>query len=126
MISKKLLSEVLGLEVKAIVATTDNDVKYSKFGNLLHNKPKQVNINIHELAHKCKEWATKQKSVDESVGVSMYLKSDTRGSIYNFCEIWLTSLGAHYLYIEDEFVATTESEAIFRACEWILEQKNEV
>ena len=57
MISKELLSEVLSLNVLAILKTLNGEVYYlfdESCGNLVSRETK---INIYELAHKCKEWA---------------------------------------------------------------------
>lgn len=61
-------------------------------------------INIYELAYKCKEWA---------FGKMFFLSSgfDTDGA---FCLDRMNS---------KSFIAETEPEAIFKACQWILENK---
>ena len=122
--SKELLSEVLGLKVCEVVSITLE--KNTDFMRLdyecikilidegLANKQGLVRgysvryINIHELAHKCKEWALKQ---NHSL-TSWAYKTDSA-----FCEIGSRE-DDDYMFFE----ATTEVEAIFKACEWIMEQ----
>lgn len=109
MISKELLSEVLGINILTEVSdddlTENNILIYWEFdgsGNDCRN------INIYELAHKCKEylyggvWTYTIVKEDDAVEVRLY-NSITRKS-FNFIE-W------------------EEPAAIFKACEWMLEQK---
>jgi hypothetical protein len=105
MISKELLSEALGYKIHYIHETLD-------YGDLIYEYESahgyiQTDINIHELAHKCKEWA--------------YENSYTVWSgLYCFAYVQ-----KHYNEGEELFSckADTEPEAIFKACEWILENK---
>jgi hypothetical protein len=60
-------------------------------------------VNIHELAHKCKEWA--RDKYDCTISSSIYKE-------YSKC--WAITL-------DESFVAPTEPEAIFQACQWILD-----
>jgi hypothetical protein len=73
-------------------------------------------INIHELAHKCKEWA---KSLDYRI-LSGYDDCDDM-------ETWTVLINHRYgeggCSCDDFFEAETESEAIFQACQWILDNK---
>ena len=105
MINKKLLSEVLGLNVYGF-RTEENTiiVDHENGMPLISNK----HINIHELAHKCKEWVH-NKGILISSGVSEF---GTR-----FC--YLTSGDKQ----EPPFIADTEPEAIFKACQWILDNE---
>ena len=77
MISKELLSEVL--ETKAWDIKISNNILICLIGD-----GSEYRLNIHELAHKCKEWACTYKYLLES--------------------------------------GSTEPEAIFKACQWILDQ----
>ena len=102
MISKELLSEVINQNVKVIVLK-ENTVFYQcedGFDDL---------INIHELAHKCKEWAL---SVYDSIDFMVYGRSQ--------CDITIFTQPDDIKY---NFNADTEPEAIFKACEWILKDK---
>ena len=123
MISKELLSEVLGIEHilecrQSVNVFWVTDAK-SHCG--------AIAINIYELAHRCKEWAFETKGVQiiharkygYGVGVVKYFSSI---EVYN----------GHYLYNPSDelgtstqvsFEADTEPEAIFRACQWVLDNK---
>ena len=112
MISKELLSEVLDLKRVDDIYIEDNILYFCKL-----NK----GINIYELVHKCKEWAyTKYKIILTSKLFDYQIKNifdcyletgeKSRENIRNF---------AH-----PDFISNTEPEAIFKACQWILENKN--
>ncbi len=105
MISEKLLSEVLcrkvipnhewesSLEYSFMI----NDIKHSQ------------SINIYELAHKCKEWARlKGRSLRSNPSWDDCKKYECDDRDYDDMP----------MFIED-----TEPEAIFKACQWILENK---
>ena len=132
MISQKLLSEVLfdgRVKIKGL-GVNGNILDYSLFCNLNqlhdtdHNKDIPDNhyvvemnryddINLHELAHKCKEWAYKKGfSVD-----SRYW-NDVLSSVELFDVLWSPPKGSMYICDAD-----TEVEAIFKACQWIMEQR---
>ena len=106
MISKELLSEVLGSKVRSI-EIINSSVTYT----LCHSVIGYVYINIYELAHKCKEWATKQKYS------------------FNICyrDDWWDRLEkrVHIDFYNNSksFQSDTEPEAIFKASQWILENK---
>ena len=105
-ISKELLSEVLGFSID----NCWND------GNLIVWKEDGMSeINVFELAHKCKEWA-KSKDFDIYSGYD----SDIVDGMY-FCTIDRYDISiirfAEYSY--------SEVEAIFKACQWLLENKAE-
>jgi len=71
-----------------------------------------VNINIYELAHKCKEWAFNE-------GYSILI--DILG-IDNY-QISMEQLkDGKPAYVKDLY-NTTEPKAIFLACQWILDNK---
>jgi hypothetical protein len=109
MISKKLLSEVLSLKYPIRIihhfCKGQNALNYD-----LHVECAlfQESINIYELAHRCKEWAY-------SKGYDIY--SDCNGA--DVCNI-----GSNYS-IAPFHHNVTEPEAIFKACEYIMEQKND-
>ena len=105
MISIELLEAIRTNDYK--VLAIDVDKEDNKIGYLLSNK-QWYWINIYELAHKCKEWAILNGG-------------------YN---IWSSGYGKE-CYIDGRrfkefenirFLAASEPEAIFKACEWILEQ----
>ena len=114
MISKELLSEVLGLEIKEIknksngaLYVTDNCVGFS-------TKEETTGlINIYELAHKCKEWAKSKHFIDIDSHCD--------------CARWGAEATAHNgrpsVFYEQVFIGRTEHEAIFKACKWIKDNK---
>ena len=102
-ISKELLSEVLGYKVDYIAGVGETYVGF-------HTEMGGTNINIYELAHKCKEWANKQGYKKVYSGI---YESTDQGSMY------ICILDSNDTNCKD-FWADTEVEAIFKACEWIL------
>ena len=70
-------------------------------------------LNIYELAHKCKEWAYKTHNKIISSEVSV--------------EDWVSVVAHFYgnlqVHIEESFRGETEPEAIFKACQWILDKE---
>ncbi len=108
-ISKELLCEVYeyddGREIFDI-CLEDNDVKFS-YSHKDFGEDEEV-INIHELAHKCKEWAIKDDYfIDSSInGVcAMAIISTKEGQV-----------GRNH-------IMDSEPEAIFKACQWIKDNK---
>ena len=106
--SKELLSKVLGVYVTEFYLDCESLVyTYDRIFN--ENEQYKDDINIYELAHKCKEWAS--------------YKGHTLSSTYHphnncICNIDIVTKNFK------QFEANTEPEAIFRACEWILENKD--
>ena len=104
--SKELLSEVLGLKINLVeIDEARNKVFYycNQFGRITGE------INIYELVHKCKEWA-----FDKGFVLKSYKKQGAFSGTYHYA-----------IDINDkicEWLANTEYEAIFKACEWIMEQ----
>jgi hypothetical protein len=107
MISKELLSEVLGSATKGLKSFGLSECgiylifQYEDFDD---------SISVYELAHKCKEWAYNLK---QEIIIKSYTVFNAGG-----CEL-IDKMGCS-VYICD---AKTEPEAIFKACEWIMEQK---
>ena len=115
MISKELLSEVLEIKVFTEIREDDdvrnNILVYWEFDGY-HNECR--NINIYELAHKCKEWAIGE------YGFSLHsfpCPDDT----YT-CEIYKFHKSTGYAIV-DWFNCLSEVESIFKACQWILDNK---
>lgn len=103
MISKELLNEVLKADIRKINnSILDGNLYYYK--TFVKCKSK---INIYELAHKCKEWALNLGYILYSTvhGYECYI--DSRNFIDN---------------TPVRFLAETEPEAIFNACQWILDK----
>ena len=125
MISKELLSEILK-EYKfpfSYEYSTYND--YTKKIYFYVNSELKIDffsINIYELAHKCKVWATENKYtiLTEDMhpnGYFAYVLSN-KESIENYgylCE---------HKVIKDIPHNKTEPEAIFAACQWIIDNRS--
>jgi hypothetical protein len=115
MISKELLSEVLAIVCVNIREVYDNEIIYTSYE--LPRIQDWKSINIHELAHKCKEWAWSYKYLLES-GVT-----ETP-----FCSITNTNeddeLGM--AFPDERLLADSEPEAVFDACQWVLNNKQVV
>ena len=106
MISKELLSEVLGKEVTNIQkGCTENELKITAY---FGDARQSFHINIYELAYKCKEWAYEN-------------------DYYIYSIVTFAAEGSCYLTHENNiskrlktFDSDTEQEAILKACEYIL------
>lgn len=111
MISKELLGEVLKADIKKINnSILDGNLYYYK--TFVKCKSK---INIYELAHKCKEWALRKNYILAS-------ESNTYGGI---CNMSISSMDVDVFYnIQSITRANTEVEAVIKACEWILNNKD--
>ena len=108
MISKELLSEVLNVHVRPTFYFDCETLvyEYDKIKDL--DECYKSEINIHELAHKCKEWAFKQ-------GFMFDIQWHTNRNPFS---IVIKSYGKDSQF----YCAETEPEAIFKACEWILKE----
>ena len=112
MISKELLSEVLGKEILSIYNEPRkclHCIGFTVKGDMFNGADY---INIHELQHKCKEWAK-----TESYHITTYTHLDTSA----------VSL-IHYTnkdkrYSSPPMSVLSEPEAVFKACQWILNNK---
>jgi len=107
MISKELLSEVLDEKVNEEETDMEGKILLRHLNNKIwwHNDEQVKSINIYELAHKCKEWVR-----DKEYMMTIYLHLDCIAVKLSERDI--------------AFVADSEPEAIFKACEWIREQKD--
>ncbi len=105
MISKELLSEVLGKEY---------DVKHITIQGttVWYDNYESCTINIYELAHLCKEWALKY-----NILIIAYKHDFAVAKISNNITGKRVS--------DSMFSSDTEPEAIFKACQWILKEINE-
>lgn len=119
MISKELLSEVLNNKK---ILLSKNDLLIENNVLLFDNKCNYlVNINIYELAHKCKEWAFKQGYALTPMNDFGFGNKDTDNfkSYWTSCYINLRPSNGTHLYCVE---MTSEPEAIFKACEWVLKE----
>ena len=111
MISEELLSEVLSLPISQepiIENMKSNSIEYyvDEYNN---DYPKY--INIYELMHKCKEWAS---SLDSN---EYWLQSWIEQSpTLAVCEV-------DYQSDNKGFTANTEPDVVFKACEWIMNKE---
>lgn len=118
-ISKELLSEVLDNEVPYQVKVHKIIIKNNSLNYFYNSKDSggglfEANeyINIYELAHKCKEWAVIRQfynvaSLLDYTGYTCIIRQDPMT----------------FLNTELRFRAGTEPEAIFKACQYIMENK---
>ena len=111
MISRELLSKVLDEDNSVIGEYT----YISKHKNMVHigieldGIPKEKKINIYELADKCKAWCVEQKYPLETLCAENFVKV----KVYQ----------GHWIEKPKiVFQEHTEIEAIFKACEWILNE----
>ena len=132
MISKELLSEVLNLNMwktDSLNISIDENKVYCNgifLGDLGYQQSSDV-VNIYELAHKCKEWAHKSE---------YYINSGQmdKNSLENALKWFATIFNPHKRIGEKQtlygkemlrtFYLDTEPEAIFKACQWILDNKD--
>ena len=103
--NKELLSEVLGIDVNEVKGIEAN----TPICGCVHSDGWYDEINIYELAHKCKEWA-----FDKGFVLKSYKKQGALSGTYHYA-IDINENVA-------EWLSNTEQEAIFKACEWIMEQ----
>ena len=103
MISKELLSVVLCSDCTKVDKLLGNTLGFCVANADVGR------INIYELAHKCKEWAW-AKGID--------LQIMNHGEAKFCCKIDERNVKYHSAKWGE-----TEPEAIFKACQWILENK---
>ena len=107
--SKELLSEVLGLKINLVeIDEARNKVFYycNQFGKITGE------ISTFELAHKCKEWAKLKHFID----------IDSHPGCARWGAKAVSHNGKPSVFYEQVFIGRTEPEAIFKACEYIMEQ----
>ena len=117
MTSKELLNKVLNIEIvsyqmkqKNILAYEYNKVSKNQWsGKTFCNR----SINIYELAHKCKEWALSKGYIINSGATT---SNDWSSTIYKVIK------ENPYIKELSHTWGQSENEAIFRACQWILDK----
>ena len=113
-ISDELLKEILGDIVTKNVQISPSKLLFKESRAMIDTSHI---INIHELAHKCKDWAWNKDFVLESFPITF--DGETMDARVN-----VTKGKANSLFLSsDYFDESTEPEAIFKACEWILSQE---
>ena len=122
MISKELLSVVLGFEVTNILHINNNTIAVYD-GTVLDDSVTEWNqaINIYEVSHLCKQWAvTRGVTIstfpyyfDDGFGANWSLSKLKPVDFYESCGSWKGNNSGG---------AESEPQAVFDACEWILKQ----
>lgn len=117
MISKELLSEVLN-EHRVIL-----DYEVSICGKELHYGHVDIEedgfVNIYELAHKCKEWALTN---GYHINTLLYDDGATRIYTHGIAIVHYSDEKSNYNEVFS-CEADTEPEVVFKACQWILENR---
>ena len=108
MISKELLSEVLGTYV--VDMYIEDTVSFGMQIAIKDTDEDYTYINIHELAHKCKVWAFTR-------GYAVSIEQIDEETHYG--DKWYLGLNKNYW-----FHGETEPNLIFKACQWILDNKD--
>jgi hypothetical protein len=126
MISKELLQRIVNnLTVKEVVSTDDNRIDNNIYYTLEEIDILQ-SINIYELAYRCREWA---RNNEYEVSACRPIVSNDEGkAVINYwykSYIFKFELGAYHgteQILKFDVNVSSEPEAVFRACEWILTQ----
>lgn len=109
-INEELLSVVLGInDIVHVQKEGSCSILISRANN-----PAYI-INIYELAHKCKEWAFSKGYIISS-GLTPVLGVNKDG----WAEVFSSSTPLDGKL--HTFKQLSESEAVFKACEWILKE----
>lgn len=118
-VSKKLVEAIIGEDIYGTIFVKDNVVQYTTLGtteyafDMLENHE----INIYEFAFKCKEWA-----VNLSPNKHALSSYPRWGDIRNYKKTNGFYYICQHLVSGAQFEAETEPEAIFKACEWLLNE----
>lgn len=120
-ISKELVETVLDFKISHLyidediisfrkkVQIWDDITKYYRYDD----EDEECEISIYEFSFKCKKWALEQDFALNS-GISDHIAKVKFAVITNNC---------HNSY--KTFNSDTEQQAVFDACQWILENKEE-
>jgi len=132
MISKELIKEVIQEEPDHIElirgSKWENNIKQTILLSY-NNGEEPIEINIYELAHKCKEWAIKNKYQMYS-GITTvaseirknYFFCAIKTKVYAYNKEYSNCLPMFLNNFQHIIIADTEPEAIFKACEYILKE----
>lgn len=122
-ISKELLSEVLKENIIDVYKIGSNpNFKQNTLLFKLYGCGELCNINIYELAHKCKEWAYTK-------GYSICSYKFSNEASYSYLDLEMRNVfpcNEGFIFnggFKNEFEADTEVESIFKACELIFNNK---
>ena len=106
MISEELLSEVLGIKVEITGKLSNSNICYTdKYFN-------DDDINIHELSHKCKEWAFNKGYTILTYPKRSELINRKSLKVVNIC--YNTNFENHKVYNPNMDI---------ELCQWILDNK---
>jgi hypothetical protein len=123
-INKYLLSVVLNTEIIEILEDGGNGPNMVQWSyNTSDGVRNGMNMNIYELANLCKEWA-KQESVEGVKCVLYSAPTEPKNLNKYICHIGKPFVHKVSIIWDKTFKADSEPEAIFRACEWILDNKD--
>lgn len=107
-ISKELLSEVFGVNIDENDIYIKNNYTYYSYCRC-DNEWINASSNIYEFAHKCKEWA-----LSKGYYLHSHIKEDN--------ECWCIVKSLDNITRQFSCEMDTESEAIIKACQWILKE----
>jgi hypothetical protein len=117
MISKELLSEIVGFDVNKVeIADKYPKNDKSKIYFLISGNLHYSSINIHELAHKCKEWAL--SCGDVRIDCSEY----ATGSRIKVRLLAVTVHNCDEIERCFEFNSMIKPEHVFEYCQWVLDR----
>lgn len=114
MISNQLLSEVLGYEIYKVSLLNKDGVHINITGNTEKYTPNTTQHNIFELAHKCKDWAHNNNYI---LIITYFGAGKTKVDLSHRNLL-------PKIRIDNWETSSTEPEAIFKACEWILQNRS--
>ena len=117
-ISKELLSEILKVEIEDLSkAKKENEIGY-KIKNGWYSS-----INIYELAHKCKEWAWDKFKID-----ILIIKDGGKLDANHWRRKVYLQNGSKTIYFleshSNDIPFHNDNIAMFKACQWLLENKD--
>lgn len=124
-ISKKLLSEVLKLEVAkhSLFNKSNNSFNITYMQSEDSLKSSWMPINIYEFAFECKKWILNQKNKDcFYIADQFSLNIESQMGVIKY--FWCVLL-KNNSRVSPEFKADSELEAIIKACEFILTKRNQ-
>ena len=113
MISKELFSKVIGNDIDWCSKHPSEPVVEFHANN---TNTICEHINIYELAHKCKEWAF-------DIGYSVESAKKNILEDKKMKSKWICCGFTPEYNIMPTSEADTEPEAIFKACQWVLENR---
>lgn len=118
--TKELLEEVLSVQIEKIQLEIDipGAEKTIRYHTKNAFRPFDY-INIFELSYKCKDYALKHGYILDSQSRG-YCRG--KGICFVYSDDWTSEFSEHCL---ESFCGDTEIEAIFRATEWVRNNKKE-